>query len=185
MVDAKGFRADLFYRLNVFPLRLPALRERKEDIPSLVHHFVRMFSGRLGKHIEYIPDSVLDLLSRHHWPGNIRELQNFVERAIITSPGATLTPRPVEIEMLLHSSENQRPVTLSDAERAHILQTLIETNWVIGGRNGAAARLGLPRTTLISRMQKLGLSRLSQNIDSRDFVLQPGLSDARSMQAVA
>jgi formate hydrogenlyase transcriptional activator len=185
MVDAKTFRADLFYRLNVFPLRLPALRERKEDIPSLVHHFVRMFSERVGKQIEHIPDSVLDLLSRHHWPGNIRELQNFVERAMITSPGATLTPRPGEIEMLLHSSENQRPKTLSDAERAHILQTLIETNWVIGGRNGAAARLGLPRTTLISRMQKLGLSRLSQSIDNRDFVLQTGLSDARSMQAVA
>jgi formate hydrogenlyase transcriptional activator len=185
MVDAKTFRADLFYRLNVFPLRLPALRERKEDIPALVHHFVRMFSERLGKRIEYIPDSVLELLQRHRWPGNIRELQNFVERAIITSSGTTLTPRVAELELLLRSSENQRPKTLFDAERAYIVQTLNETNWVIGGRNGAAARLGLPRTTLISRMEKLGLSRISQSIKTGGFVMQTGLSDVGSTPALA
>jgi formate hydrogenlyase transcriptional activator len=185
MVDAKTFRADLFYRLNVFPLRLPALRERKEDIPALVRYFVRLFSERLGKRIEYIPDSLLDALSRHDWPGNIRELQNFVERSIITSPNETLSPRPHELEHLLRSAQTQRPQTLFDAERQHIMQTLIETNWVIGGRNGAAARLGLPRTTLISRMQKLGLARGSQDVEQESFLSSNMLNGAHGIPALA
>jgi formate hydrogenlyase transcriptional activator len=170
MVDAKAFRSDLFYRLNVFPLQLPALRERKEDIPLLVRHFVRLFSERLGKRIEHIPESLLDFLSQHHWPGNIRELQNFVERAIITSIDETLRPRPNELESLLRSSRAKFPQTLCDAERHHIVQALLATNWVIGGKNGAAARLGLPRTTLISKMQKLGISRDPQPFDQNHLL---------------
>jgi transcriptional regulator with GAF, ATPase, and Fis domain len=163
MVDEKTFRADLFYRLNVFPILLAPLRERREDIPLLVRHFVKKCSERLGKHISHIPESVLELLSRHDWPGNIRELQNFVERAIITSPADTLMPRASELEQLSRSRP-ARQQTLCDAEKAHITRALVEANWVLGGQNGAASRLGLPRTTLISRMQKLGLSRIPKDV---------------------
>jgi formate hydrogenlyase transcriptional activator len=128
-----------------------------------------MYSDRLGRRVEFIPDSVLDIMGRYHWPGNIRELQNFVERSVITSPADTLTPRAGELEMLSHSGLTHRPQTLSDAERDHITRTLVETGWVVGGRDGAAARLGLPRTTLIARMQKLGLSRTSQGSKRRDI----------------
>jgi formate hydrogenlyase transcriptional activator len=159
MVDKKLFRADLFYRLNVFPLALPPLRERREDIPQLVLHFIRIYSARLGKRVEYVSRATLDALCSYHWPGNIRELQNFVERSMITSKGDELIPRPLELEMLARPALENHSQSLSDAERAHIVRVLNETLWVVGGRNGAAARLGLPRTTLISRMQKLGLTR--------------------------
>ncbi len=164
MVDKKLFRADLFYRLNVFPLLLPPLRERKEDIPMLVHHFVGKCCRRLGKRINHIPDAVLGQLSRYDWPGNIRELENFIERAIITSPADTLMPRPRELEILSRSSLIQGRRTLFEAEKERITKALIESDWVVSGRSGAAARLGLPRTTLLSKMQKLGLSRTEQNM---------------------
>jgi formate hydrogenlyase transcriptional activator len=159
MVEEKKFRADLYYRLSVFPITLPPLRERKADIGLLVEHFVRQFSRKLGKTIEEIPDGVMEVLRSHHWPGNIRELQNFIERSVIMTSGRVLSPRVGELKHLVRAVSPEPPHTLSGAERAHILGTLKETNWVIGGQDGAAARLGLPRTTLISRMQKLGISR--------------------------
>jgi transcriptional regulator with GAF, ATPase, and Fis domain len=158
MVEEKTFRADLYYRLSVFPISLPPLRERKDDIPAMVSYFVRRYSRQMNKSVEYIPDEVVQVLRSHHWPGNIRELQNFIERSVLVTQGSTLSPRIAELKGLMHATASAPSQTLSDAERAHITVILKETNWVIGGRNGAAARLGLPRTTLISRMQKLGIS---------------------------
>ncbi len=158
MVEEKTFRADLYYRLSVFPISLPPLRERKDDIPAMVSYFVRRYSRQMNKSVEYVPDEVVEVLSSHHWPGNIRELQNFIERSVLVTEGSTLSPRIAELKRLIHAATSAPSQTLSDAERAHIMVILKETNWVIGGRNGAAARLGLPRTTLISRMQKLGIS---------------------------
>jgi hydrogenase-4 transcriptional activator len=157
MVEEKTFRADLYYRLSVFPISLPPLRERREDIPSLVNQFVRRFSRRMGKSIDQVPDGVMQILQSHHWPGNIRELQNFIERSAILTEGRVLSPRVTELELLMQAAMSPPPQTLSDAERAHILGILKETNWIVGGRAGAAARLGLPRTTLMSRMRKLGI----------------------------
>jgi formate hydrogenlyase transcriptional activator len=156
MVQEKKFRADLYYRLNVFPINLPPLRERDGDIPLLVSHFVRKFAERQGKAIDCIPEDVMEALENYPWPGNIRELQNFIERAVIMTSGAVLRPRLTELRTQPVSTEVR---TLADAERAHIVATLRETNWVVGGRSGAAARLGLPRTTLVARMQKLGLAK--------------------------
>jgi formate hydrogenlyase transcriptional activator len=158
MVEQKTFRADLYYRLSVFPIRLPSLRERKDDIPSLVRHFVQRYSRQMGKSIDEVPDGVMEILASHHWPGNIRELQNFVERSVIMTRGNVLSPRINELKLLMQETASAPTQRLSDAERAHILGILNETNWVVGGHDGAAARLGLPRTTLISRMQKLGIS---------------------------
>lgn len=185
MVEEKSFRADLFYRLSVFPLALPPLRDRKDDIDELVDHFVRIYSALLGKDIVHVPEAILDMMRGYHWPGNIRELQNFIERAIITSPGDTLSPRSGELELLSRCPPVQRVRTLLDAERAHILQALTETNWVVGGRNGAAARLGLPRTTLISRMQKLGLFRKRSEPPPIDFSLPQSFSDSQSGQVLS
>jgi formate hydrogenlyase transcriptional activator len=156
MVYERRFRADLYYRLNIFPITLPPLRERKEDIPLLVAHFVRKFSQRVGKSIDHIPDDVMEALQQHYWPGNIRELQNFIERSLIMASGNVFRPR---LEGLTPPQAAPFVRTLADAERAHILETLRQTNGVVGGANGAAARLGVPRTTLIAKMQKLGLSR--------------------------
>jgi formate hydrogenlyase transcriptional activator len=158
MVEEKSFRADLYYRLSVFPISLPPLRERREDIPSLVAYFVRRLSRQMNKSVEHIPDEVIQVLKNHHWPGNIRELQNFIERSVLVTQGSVLSPRIAELKILMHAATSAPTQTLSDAERAHIVGILKETNWVVGGRNGAAARLGLPRTTLISRMQKLGIA---------------------------
>jgi transcriptional regulator with GAF, ATPase, and Fis domain len=158
MVENKTFRADLYYRLSVFPISLPPLRERKDDIPSLVEHFVQRFSRQMSKSIDQVPDGVMGILKGHFWPGNIRELQNFIERAVIVTQGRVLSPRITELKLLMQTVVPAPAQTLSEAERAHILTILKETNWVVGGRDGAAARLGLPRTTLISRMQKLGIS---------------------------
>ena len=155
MVRHRAFRADLFYRLNVFPIRVPPLRERTEDIPLLVAHFVRRFAERQGKRIDEIPDIVMDTLRRDAWPGNVRELQNVVERAVIATPGRTLQI-PGADRAVHRSTSSDR--TLAEVERDHILATLDTTNWVIGGWNGAAAKLGLSRTTLISRMQRLGMA---------------------------
>jgi formate hydrogenlyase transcriptional activator len=164
MVEEKTFRADLYYRLSVFPIRLPSLRERKDDIPSLVRHFVQRYSRQMGKSIDEVPDRVMEILRSHHWPGNIRELQNFVERSVIMTQGNVLSPRISELKLLMQETVSAPTQTLSDAERAHILGILKETNWVVGGRDGAAARLGLPRTTLISRMRKLGISCKPRNL---------------------
>ena len=156
MVQEKKFRADLYYRLNVFPINLPPLRERDGDIPLLVSHFVRKFAERQGKVVEFIPEDVMEALESHDWPGNIRELQNFIERSVIMTTGSALRPRLTDLRMQTVFTEVR---TLADAERAHIVATLRETNWVVGGSSGAAARLGLPRTSLIARMQRLGLAK--------------------------
>ena len=164
MVEEKTFRADLYYRLGVFPISLPPLRERREDIPSLVRYFVKKFSRQMSKPIEHIPDEVVEVLTVYHWPGNIRELQNFIERSVLVTQGPILAPRIAELKGLMHAAASAPSQSLSDAERAHIMGILKETNWVVGGRNGAAVRLGLPRTTLISRMQKLGISNNPKGI---------------------
>lgn len=157
MVQERKFRADLYYRLNVFPIVLPPLREREEDIPRLIEHFVRKFAEEQGKSINHISDDLMEALRSHDWPGNIRELQNVIERAVIMTTGPVL-----ELQMAEPITQNVASTsfrTLVDAERAHITATLHETNWVVGGRHGAAARLGLARTTLIAMMQRLGISR--------------------------
>jgi formate hydrogenlyase transcriptional activator len=160
MVDERTFRADLYYRLNVFPIMLPALRERLDDIPGLVRHFVRVFAARMHKQIDCIPEHVIDVLQRHDWPGNIRELQNFIERAVLMTDGTVLRPQLAELTPLAAAAAPATPEgTLAELERAHIMETLRKVNWVVGGRGGAAAKLGLPRTTLIARMRKLGISR--------------------------
>jgi formate hydrogenlyase transcriptional activator len=164
MVANREFRSDLYYRLNVFPVQLPALRERPADIPLLVRHFVNLCAIRMKKCIEKIPGEAMETLCSYQWPGNVRELQNFIERAVILSPGNVLRAPLAELKHsgerwdAFHKSATEN-ITLKDAEREHILQALAETNWVIGGPKGAAARLGLVRTTLISKMQRLGISR--------------------------
>jgi len=161
MVQAQKFRADLYYRLNVFPIALPPLRERKEDISLFVTHFVRKFAGQMGKSIDHIPDAVMEYLHHYAWPGNIRELQNLVERAVIISPGAVLCLPLTHLDAQADHVMRAPVRTLAEAERSHIVEVLRGSNWVVGGRNGAAAKLGLPRTTLLSRMQKLGIVRSS------------------------
>lgn len=155
------FRSDLFYRLNVFPVVLPPLRERLEDVPRLVRHFTQRFARRMGRRIETIPTAVMDALVRYPWPGNVRELQNVIERAVILSPGPSLQA-PVS-DLLPAAVEPPAPtpaaVTLADAERDHIVGALTETDWVVGGPKGAAVRLGMKRSTLLWKMKKLGISR--------------------------
>jgi formate hydrogenlyase transcriptional activator len=155
MVQQRAFRADLFYRLNVFPIRVPPLRERAEDIPLLVAHFVRQFAERHGKKVAEVPHEVIATLKNHSWPGNVRELQNVIERAVVATTGRML--RLPEPERRIDSAAALSR-TLAQVEREHIVATLHATNWVLGGWEGAAARLGLSRTTLISRMQRLGIS---------------------------
>jgi formate hydrogenlyase transcriptional activator len=155
MVDKRQFRADLFYRLSVFPIELPPLRERPEDIRLLVHHFAMDYAARMHKPIETISREFMEALVRHSWPGNVRELQNFIERSLILSAGPVLNGSLPQFTGMATSSA---PVTLEDAERSHILQTLQQTKGMVGGRDGAAARLGLARTTLISKMKRLGVS---------------------------
>jgi formate hydrogenlyase transcriptional activator len=158
MMAAGQFRSDLYYRLSVFPLTLPPLRERREDVPLLVRYFVQQHARRLKRTVESIPAEAMDALARYPWPGNIRELENFIERSVLLSPGPVLR---VALDALKPPADlpDAGGATLADAEREHILAALGQTNWVIGGPAGAAARLGLKRTTLISRMQKLGISR--------------------------
>lgn len=159
MVEEQKFRSDLYYRLNVFPLTVPPLRERVEDIPVLVRHFVQKFGMRMKKRIETIPAESMKALQRYSWPGNVRELENFIERSVILTAGADLFVPLSELKPHQAVSGNGVPTTLEEAEREHILKTLRETNWTIGGAAGAAARLGMKRTTLQSRMQKLGITR--------------------------
>jgi formate hydrogenlyase transcriptional activator len=164
MVQRGSFRADLYYRLNVFPIWVPALRERLEDIPLLVTHFVEEFVRRHGKHITSIPDEALETLMRWSWPGNVRELQNVIERAVISTRDGVLRISSDERA----SSGNVRPSSnLADVTREHILAVLAETNWVVGGPRGAAARLGLCRTTLLAKMQRLGIARQTSVFSER------------------
>jgi formate hydrogenlyase transcriptional activator len=161
MVGDGRFRGDLYYRLNVFPVVLPPLRERPDDIPRLVRHFTQRFARRMGRRIETIPAEAMDALTKYAWPGNIREMQNVIERAVILSPGPSLQ---IPIGDLPAAVPRGRVpagalVTLADAEREHILGALRETDWVLGGPKGAAARLGMARSTLHWKMKKLGLSR--------------------------
>ena len=163
-VDEKQFRSDLFYRLNVFPILIPPLRERREDIPLLVRHFVQKYGRRMKKRIDAIPARAMKALSEYHWPGNIRELENFVERAVILSDGSELQPPLAELARQEEASSAlvgsaSHSTTLEEAEREHILQALKVTHWVIGGADGAADRLGMKRTTLQYRMKKLGIAR--------------------------
>jgi transcriptional regulator with GAF, ATPase, and Fis domain len=156
LVNKKLFRADLFYRLNVIPLFLPPLRERLQDIPPLTEFFVAKFAASLNKPIDVIPDEVMAVLQAHDWPGNIRELQNFIERAVLFSPGSVLR-LPLDLKHTVKQSSESAALTLADADREHIVETLNQTNWLIGGQDGAANRLGLPRTTLIYKMRKPGI----------------------------
>ncbi len=166
MVQEKKFRADLYYRLNVFPITLPPLRERRSDIPLLAEHFVEKFARQQGKTIDTIPDEVMAALVCHDWPGNIRELQNVIERSVVMTTGRVLsmpTKEPStrgEVLPVRAAEVTGRASikTMADAERAHIVATLRTTNWVVGGPRGAAAQLGLARTTLIARMERLGIS---------------------------
>jgi len=162
MVAEKKFRADLYYRLNVFPISLPPLRERPGDVRLLVEHFVQKYAAQQGKIVDEIPEEVMTVLEGHSWPGNIRELQNVIERGVIMTAGPTLSFHTID-----HLGPAAGKVTrlsevpiksLADVERAHITATLRTTKWVIGGARGAAAKLGIPRTTLISRMRRLGVS---------------------------
>ena len=167
MVKEKTFREDLYYRLRVFPIRVPALRERAEDIPELVWHFVELYSQRMNKSIDHVPAETMEALMRYPWPGNIRELQNFVERAVILSPRSVLCAPIGELETI-HTFRQCEAVIpgLAEVVRDHILRTLEASDWVVGGRKGAAIRLGMKRTSLIYRMHKLGISRNKQPIPS-------------------
>jgi formate hydrogenlyase transcriptional activator len=169
MVAHNQFRSDLYYRLNVFPIALPPLRARTEDISALVTHFVEHYSRRMGKEIDYISPETMAAFRSYSWPGNIRELQNLVERAVILANGGML-PNPLPGSMPQSATVPAVPRTLRDSERALILQTLDEVGWVIGGPNGAATKLGLKRTTLIHRMKKLGIERPPQRAESSEFL---------------
>ena len=162
MVKRSQFRSDLYYRLNVFPVPLPPLRARCEDIPALVQHFVEVYARRMGKQIEHIPPETMSALTSYQWPGNIRELQNFIERSVILSSGNVLCP-PLASLRAAAETESLEAVTLEDAERDHIRKTLEQTKWVVAGPKGAAARLGIKRSTLYFRMQKLGISRTNRD----------------------
>src|SRR6202142_298203 len=166
MILEKQFRSDLYYRLNVFPIHIPPLRERPEDIPLLVEHFVQQATRRMRKTIDTIPSESVEALIRYRWPGNIRELENVIERAVILSPGPVLRLSPLDLKSRIIPGQNtDRLPTLEEVERNHILKVLKETRWVLSGPGGAAACLGLNRSTLYFRMKKLGIAR------SVEFVL--------------
>ena len=162
MVKRNEFRSDLYYRLNVFPVPLPPLRARREDIPALVEHFVEIYARRMGKQIDRISPETMSELTSYPWPGNIRELQNFIERSVILSSGNVLDS-PLASLRNAAEVESLGPITMEDAERDHIRKTLEQTRWVVSGPNGAAARLGIKRSTLYFRMQKLGISRTNKD----------------------
>jgi formate hydrogenlyase transcriptional activator len=160
MVRQGTFREDLYYRLKVFPIHVPALRQRTEDIPKLVRHFIRMYARRMNRRIDEIPSEAMDALSRYRWPGNVRELQNFIERAVILSPHTVLRAPISELEPFSAYKTSNVPITgLDELERDHILRVLEASNWVVGGRNGAAERLGMKRTSLVYKMQKFRINR--------------------------
>jgi len=184
MSNRGEFRNDLYYRLNVFPVLLPPLRERREDIPALVSHFAEIYGRRMSRQIEHIPPATMSAFISYEWPGNIRELQNLIERAVILSKDGVL-PNPLPAEQNLSSTAfpaaaiaSSAPTTLKDSERILILRTLESVAWVIGGPKGAAAKLGLKRTTLIHKMQKLGIARPSHQ-GSPDAPLTDSLSQVQ------
>jgi len=179
MMERGAFRNDLYYRLNVFPVFLPPLRERREDIPPLVQHFVKVLGRRMGRQIEHIPQETMSALSAYEWPGNIRELQNLIERAVILSKDGVLRN---PLRATSRQANFGPPTTLRDAERELILRTLEAVGWVIGGAAGAAAKLGLKRTTLINRMQKLGIFR--PRLESRQDVMLPTVQRLGSVPSV-
>ncbi|HTF45147.1 MAG TPA: sigma 54-interacting transcriptional regulator, partial [Terriglobales bacterium] len=165
MVARGQFRSDLYYRLNVFPILLPSLRDRREDIPALVTHFVKMFSRRMGKQVDSIPAETMAAFQWYSWPVNIRELQNLVERAVILSRDGVL-PNPLhkkQTELMIPSLNRTRTfhssMTLEDSDRALVVETLEQFGWIVGGPRGAAAKLGLKRTTLLAKMRRLGIFR--------------------------
>jgi formate hydrogenlyase transcriptional activator len=176
MVEEGKFRSDLFYRLDVFPIRVPALRDRKEDIPLLVRHFVQQFSRRLGKNIDSIPTTTMEALCEYPWPGNIRELQNVIERAVIISTGSVLNVSIEDLRSRTFSSSHIRTKgsqftdarnarkAVDEAERKRILGMLEQTLWTVSGPDGAAVRLGLKRSTLQYRMRKLGIPSKRQSL---------------------
>jgi formate hydrogenlyase transcriptional activator len=164
MVNQNQFRSDLYYRLNVFPIELPPLRERREDIAPLVLHYVEIFARRMGKRIDQVPAETLSAFEAYPWPGNVRELQNLIERAMILSDDG-LFHNPLAKPVAAHIGASPEPSTLKDSERALILRTLEAAGWVIGGATGAAAKLGLKRTTLIAKMKKLGIARPERQTD--------------------
>lgn len=186
MVQQRTFRADLFYRLSVFPIRVPPLRERAEDIPLLIAHFVRQFAERHSKKVIEVPDELISTLKNYSWPGNIRELQNVIERAVVATTGRTLQlSQPADRQNRAAWSSR----TLAQVERDHIVATLHATNGVLGGWNGAAARLGLSRTTLISKMQRLGISAVAyasvqSRKPSRHAEVQPTKSQVPSAEKI-
>ncbi len=168
LVAERKFRSDLFYRLNVFPIQIPPLRDRREDIPLLVRYFVQKFSRSLNKLVQYVPSEAMDALVAYSWPGNIRELENLLERAVILSPGKELRVPLSELRNTLAAPVDDSPLTLStaapvatleEAERQHILRALRQTEWRIAGPRGAATLLGMKRTTLQARIRKLGIRR--------------------------
>jgi len=166
MVENKEFRADLFYRLSVFPISLPPLRERPEDIPALTRHFVARYAERMNKVVEEIPSETMEAMVAYDWPGNVRQLQNFVEHGVIVSSGRLFQPAVSQLrsEKKLLARDSK---TLEDATRDHILQTLKETKGMVGGRHGAAARLGIARTTLVSKMRRLGIEAAVDEVRAR------------------
>jgi formate hydrogenlyase transcriptional activator len=179
LVAERGFRSDLYYRLNVFPIHIPSLRERRDDVPLLVRYFVQKFSRRLNKAVAYIPADAMDALANYSWPGNIRELENFIERAVLLSPGKELRVPLSELQTNSGANRDESSAagtesgssstssisrgasisTLEEAERQHILRALRQTEWRIAGSKGAAGLLGMKRTTLQARMRKLGIRR--------------------------
>jgi formate hydrogenlyase transcriptional activator len=164
MVTQGAFREDLYYRLKVFPINVPALRQRSEDIPKLVWHFTQLYSKRMNKQIDDICAETMDALVRYRWPGNVRELQHFIERAVILSPRRVLCAPTSELEPFsVHKGLNVPMTCLNEIEREHILRALETSDWKVGGRNGAADRLGMKRTSLLYRMRKLRIRRPSVN----------------------
>jgi formate hydrogenlyase transcriptional activator len=160
MVKQATFREDLYYRLKVFPINVPPLRQRTEDIPQLVRHFTELYARRMNKKIDEIPAETMDALVRYRWPGNVRELQNFIERAVILSPRTVLRAPTPELEPFSAHKGSTMPITgLEEVERDHIVRVLEASNWIVGGRNGAAERLGMARTSLLYKMRKLRISR--------------------------
>ncbi len=178
MVKQATFREDLYYRLKVFPINVPALRQRREDIPKLVRHFTQLYARRMNKQINEIPSATMDALVRYRWPGNIRELQNFIERAVILSPHSVLCAPISELEAFQAQAETNilatgfEPITgLQEVERDHILRALDASHWVVGGPTGAAQRLGMKRTSLLYRMRKLRIRRPSSSLPNAAQVL--------------
>jgi formate hydrogenlyase transcriptional activator len=160
MVKQTTFREDLYYRLKIFPIQVPALRQRTEDIPKLVWHFTELYAQRMNKKIDAIPAETMDALVEYRWPGNVRELQNFIERAVILSPHTVLRAPTSELEPFnTHVDSNISMTCLDEVERDYIVRALEASNWVVGGRKGAAERLGMKRTSLVYRMQKHRISR--------------------------